>query len=142
MPSISSSTACITALQQAGQSLAQALQVWAANASARLSLAILQRDRGKLRAAASEMGFGAVAHSIFVALDKNASGSVSYRELTDKLLQSVPADTATKRLITAMLWSWDTGTAAESKATLNTRGWHLKGDDAPLTPSDPPLTPP
>ena len=88
-------------------------------------------DAHEFAAAASEMGFGAVAHQIFATLDKNVSGSVSYRELTEKLMQNVHmADAETKRLFTAMLWSWDTGTKEESKSTLDTRRWHLKGDDA------------
>lgn len=89
-----------------------------------------QLDAHEFGAAAAEMGFAAVAHQVFGELDKNISGSISYREFTEKLVQNVPSDPDTKKLLTALMWSWDAGTKEETKRALDTRNWQLKGTDA------------
>lgn len=87
-------------------------------------------DAREFTAACKEMGFGSVAHLVFDALDANDSGAVSYLELgaafgTDRL------DVKTKSLLSALVWTYDTGTKDDKRHVLDTTRWKIRGTDAP-----------
>lgn len=83
--------------------------------------------------AATEMGFGAVAHQIFRGLDDDGSGTLSYHELVRGLADEVPVDPKTKQLLSAMVWSYDESTKvdhARAQSSLQTSNWVIRGLDA------------
>ena len=80
--------------------------------------------------AASEMGFGAMAHQIFRSLDNDGSGTLSYHELVRALADEVPVDPKTKQMLSAMVWSYDESTSVEHTDSLQTSHWAIRGLDA------------
>lgn len=79
--------------------------------------------------AATEMGFGAVANTLFKSLDHDGSGSVTYGELLETLKKGAAVDVETKALLSSMLWTYDGSTKAESNRTLKTNFGTIKGTD-------------
>ena len=86
-------------------------------------------DSTEFAAVANDMGFGVVAHELFSALDHDKSGAVTYSELIDSLKQDTPADPETKKMISTLVWTWDQAAQEDTKRTLNTKGWKIRGDD-------------
>lgn len=80
-----------------------------------------------------DMGYGAVAQGIFSGLDNDGSGAITYRELIESMTSNPPADTTTKQLLTALVYSYDSEASAASlrKNKLDTTGWVIHGRDAP-----------
>ena len=78
-------------------------------------------EKAEFDKAAAEMGFGAVSASLFKGMANPSGGGISYRELTTRLKKEVPQDLETKKMLSALMWTWDRGVEAESK--LDTRGW-------------------
>ena len=91
-------------------------------------------DSVEFARAATEMGFGSVAHKLFKDLDTDNSGAVSYEELERSLLQSKTP--GAKELITSLVWSpprdGADGTPAKlrSPPAFDTSRWKLEGKDA------------
>ena len=96
--------------------------------------------------AANDMGFAAVAHGIFRALDVDHSGTLSYSELERSLLKAPPADASAKKMLVTLSWTSDaslrrraaadpaktespTLTALRPGATIDTSGWIIRGRD-------------
>lgn len=86
-------------------------------------------DSFEFEQAATEMGFGVVAHDIFKALDHDGSGWVTYRELIASLTVDVPSDPDTKKLLTALVWAADKESKAEADRSLDTSTWKIRGGD-------------
>ena len=91
-------------------------------------------DSVEFARAATEMGFGSVAHKLFKDLDTDNSGAVSYEELERSLLQSKTP--GAKELITSLVWSPPRDGADGAPAKLrsppafDTSRWKLEGKDA------------
>ena len=85
-----------------------------------------------------DAGFGAVAHDIFTSLDNDGSGAINYPELQTRLCELQPNANQihdhAKRMLTSLVWSWDSG---ESANKLDTSGWRIKADTAEAVRSDP-----
>ena len=72
-------------------------------------------DSAEFDAAATELGFGTVAHELFVALDTNNSGAIRYEELADVLRKDAETTSrAAKEMLSTMIM---TGAAVESEGT-------------------------
>lgn len=82
-------------------------------------------DSFEFEKAATDMGFGAVAHDLFKALDHDGSGSVTYLELIESLTAEAPKDPETKKMLTALVWSFDKDTKDEAR--IDTSGWVIRG---------------
>ena len=78
---------------------------------------------------------GRAADDIFAYLDADGSGTLSYKELTDKLIANVPKDPKTKLMLTSMTTSVDS-TLKEERAALNTSSWRIHGRDAQSVQSE------
>lgn len=91
-------------------------------------------DALEFERACADMGFGAVAHKIFSGLDKDGSGTISYRELITLLtLEHPPVDLAAKQMLSQLVLSYssDAHAAANPTSRIDTTGWTLHGHDAP-----------
>lgn len=78
-----------------------------------------------------EVGFGASSHDIFVGLDADKTGHVSYGELTAALTQQdgmfPAASFKTKQMIQALVWTWDD---ADGGCQIDTSDWRIHGTTA------------
>ena len=73
--------------------------------------------------AVEDLGFGSFAHDLFVQLDHDESGTVSYEEMLSALQERVGTVTrANKRFLTAIAFRQQGG------SSLDTSGWKLSGD--------------
>ena len=83
---------------------------------------------------AKSLGFGAVAHSIFVMLDEDGSGFLSYKEVIDGLTNEANNDPKTKAMLTTLALthvSAQSGSGEEAAGTrkkkIDTTGWVIRG---------------
>ena len=72
-------------------------------------------EKAEFDRAAAEMGFGAVSATLFKGMASNSGGGIPYRELTARLKRDVPQDIETKKMLSALMWTWDRGVEAEAK---------------------------
>ena len=87
-------------------------------------------DSFEFEQAATEMGFGAVAHDLFKSLDDDGSGSVTYHELIESLTANVPSDSETKKMLTALVWAVDKESKASAEHAVDGKSWKIRGDTA------------
>ena len=87
-------------------------------------------DKTEFSCLCHHMGFGAVSDEIFLSLDRDGSGAISYGELVGALTERPPVNRSTKELLTTLTWSIETANADVVKAKLDTSGWVVEGDDA------------
>ena len=88
--------------------------------------------------AARDMGFGAVAHDIFKALDTDGSGTLSYAELAEALPKAPPAESKAKHMLVALAWGRRELTsdgvsipgASAIHQSVDTSSWVVQGKDA------------
>jgi len=111
-------------------------------------------DAVEFAIAVQEMGYGAVAHTLFKSLDADNSGAVTYDELAAKLLKSADSTPGAKGLVSSLVWSssksiaksssraTDAGigkgggaraseTAAQVAVAIDTSKWVIRGRDVP-----------
>ena len=90
--------------------------------------------------AAQEMGFGAVAHTLFKTIDDDNSGAISYDELEATLIKSATGGTpGTRELVTSLVWKPASDGVAERASTERSRAapaldvslWKLTASDVP-----------
>jgi Ca2+-binding EF-hand superfamily protein len=83
---------------------------------------------------AFDLGFGHMAHEAFAVLDKDRSGSITYREVLDALHFETPFNLEVKKFLFGAIWAW----GAEDKSVkglgtkpgkVSTRGWRIKGSE-------------
>lgn len=80
-------------------------------------------DMNEFQKACDDSGFGLVAHDIFRALDADGSGQISYKDLSTMCSQSAQRGNLggdAQRMLTSLIWAWDTDTKEETKTVLET----------------------
>ena len=115
-------------------SLHNAQEKWGSNA---LEAAFLKYDAdgtGQLDAlefarAAEDVGFGAVANEIFEGLENKSTRTVSYRELIKALTEKVPNDIETKKMLSALVWTYDKQSNEDLASGVDTSKWVINGRD-------------
>lgn len=80
-------------------------------------------DASEFARAAEELGFGAVAHEVFMELDPDGSGSISHHEMMARL-KNQPVSTDAKRFLSGL--AFDAGRKA---VELDTSSWTLNVDN-------------
>ena len=84
-------------------------------------------DAAEFSRAVEDMGFGSVGHELFLELDKDGSGSVSYAEVVKLLRErSLNVGHDCKRFLTALAYDHS---ASKKAAELDTSGWRLQAND-------------
>ena len=70
-------------------------------------------DVDEFHQACEDTGFGPVSHAIFRTLDKDGSGTISYRELVQALSDGMPTDTRIKHVLGTIILSYANEVKAE-----------------------------
>lgn len=86
-------------------------------------------DAREFEPLAREMGFGPVADQVFMGLDANNSGRISYRELIASLKTSMPKNKEATQLMLSLIHTYDHEAKDEAARALDTSGWVIKGTD-------------
>ena len=91
-------------------------------------------DATEFTSVCHDLGFGLMANQIFSSVDKDGSGTISYKELLQSFATAPPNDNNTKIVLTSLMTTFnDAKKEHQDRPLIDTSSWKIRGLDVTST---------